>query len=35
MERNTPHKLGASGKKVKLVEFSTFHEDTDSYRVGL
>ena len=34
MERNTPHRLAAVGTKVKLIEFSTYHEDSDSYRVG-
>lgn len=33
MERNCPHKLIAQDGPVKFVEISTFHEDSDSYRV--
>ena len=33
VERNCPHKLIAQGGPVKFIEISTFHEDSDSYRV--
>ena len=33
MERNCPHKLIAQDGPVKFIEISTFHEDSDSYRV--
>ncbi len=28
-----PHRLRANGQQVKFIEISTFHEDTDSYRI--
>jgi|TARA_R100000908_G_C3752256_1_gene146755 mannose-6-phosphate isomerase-like protein (cupin superfamily) len=28
-----PHRLRATGQRVKFIEISTFHEDTDSYRI--
>ena len=28
-----PHRLCATGEPVKFIEISTFHEDSDSYRV--
>ena len=33
IDRLQPHKLMADHEPVRLVETSTFHEDTDSYRV--
>ena len=33
MDRYVPHKLEAHGGPVKFIEISTFHEDSDSYRV--
>ena len=35
VDRFVPHQLSASGIPVKLIEISTFHKDTDSYRVHL
>tara|TARA_Y100000361_G_scaffold153719_1_gene176345 strand:- start:2016 stop:2387 length:372 start_codon:yes stop_codon:yes gene_type:complete len=32
LDRNVPHRLEASGG-CKVMEISTFHEDSDSYRV--
>jgi hypothetical protein len=33
MGRLVPHKLEAFEGPVKFIEISTFHEDSDSYRV--
>ena len=33
LDRLTPHQLFATDKPVKFIEISTFHDDTDSYRV--
>ena len=33
LDRVVPHKLIAKGGPVKFVETSTYHEDSDSYRV--
>lgn len=33
VDRAIPHKLVAMNGSVKFVEISTFHEDSDSYRV--
>ena len=33
VERNCPHKLIAQDGPVKFIEISTFHKDSDSYRV--
>tara|TARA_Y100000361_G_scaffold22228_1_gene17426 strand:- start:401 stop:745 length:345 start_codon:yes stop_codon:yes gene_type:complete len=33
MDRLVPHKLEAHSGPVKFIEVSTFHEDSDSYRV--
>ena len=33
LERLIPHRLVPKGGDVKFVEISTFHEDSDSYRV--
>lgn len=33
MDRFVPHKLEAHDEPVKFIEISTFHEDSDSYRV--
>jgi len=33
MDRLVPHKLEAHGGDVKFIETSTFHRDSDSYRV--
>ena len=33
MPKNRPHKLIAKNGNVKLIEASTLHEDSDSYRV--
>ena len=33
MDRLVPHKLEAHDGPVKFIEISTFHEDSDSYRV--
>jgi mannose-6-phosphate isomerase len=30
---HTPHRLRANGVEVKFLEISTFHEDSDSYRI--
>ena len=30
---HTPHRLRATGGEAKFIENSTFHEDSDSYRV--
>ena len=30
---NTLHRFSASDNEVKLIEFSTHHEDSDSYRI--
>lgn len=32
--RNTPHEIWGISEKNILVEFSTYHEDEDSYRIG-
>jgi quercetin dioxygenase-like cupin family protein len=34
IERNDPHKLIAHKGSVKFIEISTFHEDSDSYRIS-
>jgi len=31
--QNVPHRLCANGVQTKFIEVSTFHEDSDSYRV--
>ena len=31
--QNVPHRLCANGVPAKFIEVSTFHEDSDSYRV--
>ena len=33
LDRLIPHRLTPSGGDVKFVEISTFHEDSDSYRL--
>ena len=33
IDRYTPHQLSANGAPVKFIEMSTFHEDSDSYRI--
>jgi len=33
IDRLVPHSLKANGVEVKFIEISTFHEDSDSYRV--
>ena len=33
LDRLIPHRLIPSGGDVKFVEISTFHEDSDSYRL--
>jgi mannose-6-phosphate isomerase-like protein (cupin superfamily) len=35
MHRVTPHKLIAKDGPVKFIETSTYHEDSDSYRVWI
>ena len=35
VEQGTPHSLIASTDSVKLIEASTFHRDSDSYRIKL
>ena len=30
---HVPHRLCATGEQAKFIEISTFHEDSDSYRV--
>jgi mannose-6-phosphate isomerase len=30
---HVPHRLRANGVEVKFIEISTFHEDSDSYRI--
>ena len=32
--RGLPHKLEAQGSDVELIETSTYHRDSDSYRIG-
>ena len=32
--QNVPHRLRANGVETKFIEISTFHEDSDSYRVS-
>ena len=34
VSQNVPHCLRANGLETKFIEISTFHEDSDSYRVS-